>query len=324
MLVDALIDAVSDTLSCFPFLLATYLFMEWLEHGAGEKFSQSIAKGGRVGPIIGALLGVIPQCGFSSAAATLYAGRVVTLGTLLAVFLATSDEMIPIMVSEQVDLLLVMKILAIKVVAGIVFGLLLDALLARAGRLHIGLSSARLHEGHEGNDIHVLCEQDGCACEMDERDAAAEELKELEELEGEQGHSHGTGALHGIVLPALKHSLNVTVFIFIITFIINLLISAGLEGALASITATPYLSSVLVGIVAFIPNCAVSVGITELYLDGVMGGGAMIAGLCVNAGLGLLLLFRTNRDANENLRIMGVLLLCGVLVGWVVELLGIL
>ena len=348
MLLHALQHACVDTLRLFPFLLVTYLFMEWLEHGAGARFERAIARGGRLGPLFGALLGIIPQCGFSGAAATLYAGRVITFGTLFAVFFATSDEMLPIMVSSAAPPALIAQVLGVKVVAGIVFGLVLDAVLRRLGRLHTGLGSKRRHEGHSGNDIHELCEEEGCSCRDDEQEPVAEQVdsQALEEagrgdwqgeaLVGEQagghghnhdhdhghehGHSHGRGS--AIVLPALRHSLNITVFVFTITLLIDLVVEMGLESALADITTAPYLSSVVAGVLGLIPNCAISVGMTQLYLGGLMSGGALIAGLSANAGIGLVVLFRTNRDVNENLKVMGVMLALSVLTGIVVEALG--
>ena len=320
MFLHALEHACIDTVKLFPFLLVTYLFMEWLEHGAGRRFEGAIARGGRLGPVIGALLGVVPQCGFSGAAATLYAGRVITLGTLFAVFLATSDEMLPIMISEAAPVTLIVKALAVKVVAGIVFGFILDWVLSRTGRLHTGLASKRRHAGHEGHDIHELCVEEGCACE-DDHASNAHEGHDHEHGNGhEHEHSHGGS----IFLPALKHSLNVTVFVLVITLLIELIADMGLEDALASITTVPYLSAVVTGFFGFIPNCAISVGVTQLYLDGLLSGSALVSGLCVNAGIGLLVLFRTNRDFNENLKIMAVLLVMGVLTGFVVEALGLL
>lgn len=324
MFLDALLDACLDTLKVFPFLLVTYLFMEWLEHGAGKKFERAIAKGGRVGPLIGALLGVIPQCGFSGAAATLYAGRVVTLGTLVAVFASTSDEMIPIMLSEAAPPALIAGILLVKVVTGIVCGLLLDFVLTKTGRLHTGLSSLKRHQGHGDNDIHELCEEEGCECSKEDSDKlqpgrtdpAAEGVLPV------HSHGHDHGHHHGVFVPALKHSVSVTVFIFVVTLGINLLAEAGLEGALASVTQAPFLSPIVMALFGFIPNCAVSVGMTQLYLEGVMSGGALVSGLTVNSGIGLIVLFRTNRDFNENLRIMAVMLVVGVLAGWVIQLLG--
>lgn len=336
MFLDALLDACLDTLKVFPFLLVTYLFMEWLEHGAGKKFERAIAKGGRVGPLIGALLGVIPQCGFSGAAATLYAGRVVTLGTLVAVFASTSDEMIPIMLSEAAPPALIAGILLVKVVTGIVCGLLLDFVLTKTGRLHTGLSSLKRHQGHGDNDIHELCEEEGCECSKEDSDKlqpgrtdpASGDLQPGRTDPAAEGvlpvrsHGHDHGHHHGVFVPALKHSVSVTVFIFVVTLGINLLAEAGLEGALASVTQAPFLSPIVMALFGFIPNCAVSVGMTQLYLEGVMSGGALVSGLTVNSGIGLIVLFRTNRDFNENLRIMAVMLVVGVLAGWVIQLLG--
>lgn len=336
MFLDALLDACLDTLKVFPFLLVTYLFMEWLEHGAGKKFERAIAKGGRVGPLIGALLGVIPQCGFSGAAATLYAGRVVTLGTLIAVFASTSDEMIPIMLSEAAPPALIGGILLVKVITGIVCGLALDFVLTKTGRLHTGLSSLKRHQGHGDNDIHELCEEEGCECSdedpellqpgrTDPADGSLQPGRTDPAGEGASAahnHGHSHGHHHGIFVPALKHSVNVTIFIFVVTLGINLLAEAGLEGALASVTQAPFLSPIVMALFGFIPNCAVSVGMTQLYLEGVMSGGALVSGLTVNAGIGLIVLFRTNRDFNENLRIMAVMLAVGVLAGWVIQLVG--
>ena len=353
MFLDALLDACLDTLKVFPFLLVTYLFMEWLEHGAGKKFERAIAKGGRVGPLIGALLGVIPQCGFSGAAATLYAGRVVTLGTLVAVFASTSDEMIRIRLSEAAPPALIGGILLVKVITGIVCGLVLDFVLTKTGRLHTGLSSLKRHQGHGDNDIHELCEEEGCECsdedsellqprrtgpadsdpagscpQPERTDPAAGSLQPGRTDPAAEGalsahnHGHGHGHHHGIFVPALKHSVNVTIFIFVVTLGINLLAEAGLEGALASVTQAPFLSPIVMALFGFIPNCAVSVGMTQLYLEGVMSGGALVSGLTVNSGIGLIVLFRTNRDFNENLRIMAVMLAVGVLAGWVIQLLG--
>ena len=336
MFLDALLDACLDTLKVFPFLLVTYLFMEWLEHGAGKKFERTIAKGGRVGPLIGALLGVIPQCGFSGAAATLYAGRVVTLGTLIAVFASTSDEMIPIMLSEAAPPALIGGILLVKVITGIVCGFALDFVLTKTGRLHTGLSSLKRHQGHGDNDIHELCEEEGCECSDEDSellqpgrtDPAAGSLQPRradpvgEGALAAHNHGHGHGHHHGIFVPALKHSVSVTIFIFVVTLGINLLAEAGLEGALASVTQDPFLSPIVMALFGFIPNCAVSVGMTQLYLEGVMSGGALVSGLTVNSGIGLIVLFRTNRDSNENLRIMAVMLAVGVLAGWVIQLVG--
>ena len=343
MLVDALIDACLDSLKLLPFLFLTYLFMEWLEHGAGEKFENAVSRSGVAGPFIGALLGVVPQCGFSGAAATLYAGRVVTLGTLVSVFLATSDEMLPVMISQAASPLLILKILGIKVACGMAIGFVLDLALRASGRTHVGFASKHAHEGHEGNDIHVICEAEGCECAHGcdccsgtcER-AAAEGCVHAEHDHGhehEHGHSHEHGHDHAhgghvnwkhLALAALKHSLQVTVFVFVICLVLNLVSALGGEQQWQLDGSGPYLSVVVCGVLGFVPNCAISVGLTELYLDGALSGGAMLSGLLVNAGIGLLVLLRTNNDVRENLRICALLLVVGVAVGCAVQALGIL
>ncbi len=292
MVLDVLLEALFDCLRLLPFLYLTYLLMEWLEHGAGERFEHAIARAGRFGPILGALLGVIPQCGFSGVAATLYAARVVTLGTLISVFLATSDEMLPILISTGAPLGTIFTILAIKVVYGMVAGLILDVILSRTDRLHLGFSSRKRHEGHSGHDIHEICESEGCECK--------------------EGWPQ-------MLLAALRHTVNVIIFIFVVVFIIDLITAAGLEGVLGAITQIPYLSTLLSALIGLVPNCAVSVAFTEFYLNGLLSGGALIAGLLSNAGIGLLVLLRTNRNQAENLRIIVLLFGLAVLAGFILE-----
>ena len=355
MLLDAGLDAVLDRLKLLPFLFVTYFFMEWLEHGAGDKFEKAVAKAGKAGPFIGAVLGVVPQCGFSGAAATLYAGRVVTLGTLISVFLVTSDEMLPVMLSQAVEPVIIAKVIGIKLAVGMATGFVLDAALRMLGKEHVGFGAAHNHEGHHGYDIRQLCEMEGCdcsnGCECDSCEKRAELIaKELacsncghvehandheHEHEDERGHEHGHDHGHGhdhsghagaghLALAALKHSLQITVFVFIICFALNLIVEAGLEDAIAVVATTPFIGSFVAAVLGLIPNCAVSVALTQLYLDGVLTGGAMMSGLAVNAGIGLIVLFRTNNDSRENMRICGLLVAIGIVVGLLVELSGIL
>ncbi len=360
MLLDAGLDAILDSLKLLPFLFATYLLMEWLEHGAAGRFEQMVARAGKAGPFIGAILGIVPQCGFSGAAATLYAGRVITLGTLVSVFLVTSDEMLPVMLSQAVDPAIIAKVLAIKLIVGMVAGFVLDIVLRKMGREHSGFGNARAHAGHRGNDIRQLCEMEGCDCadgcecascdeyermlaqstcpgcglELDAHQAQAthehpqdgqHEHDHSGHSHHEHGHSHGGHAGWGhLALAAFKHSMQVTLFVFIICLALNLVVEAGLEDAIAVIASAPVVGSLVAAILGLIPNCAVSVALTQLYLDGVLAGGAMMSGLAVNAGIGLIVLFRTNNDSRENLRICGLLVAVGIVVGLAVELIGIL
>ncbi|MEG2458377.1 MAG: putative manganese transporter [Raoultibacter sp.] len=276
-------DALIDTLKLLPFLFVTYLAMEALEHKAGGQAQAAIRRAGTSGPAIGAVLGVFPQCGFSAAAATLYAGRVITLGTLFAVFLSTSDEMLPIFIAEQVDVSVILKILAMKLVIGLIMGFVVDAALRFSRRA-----------GDNKMHIHELCQQEHCACE------------------------------EGIFKSACKHTLQVTLFIFLFSLAIGGFVAWVGEEAIASfMAAQPLLSVFASALVGLIPNCAASVVITELYLAGTLGAGAMMAGLLVSAGVGLLVLFRTNRNLRENLVILLVLYFIGVAWGLIITALGI-
>ena len=277
--------SVADTLYLVPFLFVTYLVMEWLEHKTGGEAQAAVQRAGAAGPIVGAVVGVVPQCGFSAVAATLWAGRVITLGTLFAVFLSTSDEMLPIFIAEQVPLDVILKILGAKIVVGMVMGFIVDAGMRLARRI-----DAPLH-------IHDLCERDHCHCH------------------------DGEG---GILKSALKHTLQVTVFIFIITIVLNGVLEVVGEDALGEfLSANPVLSVFGSALVGLVPNCAASVVIAQLYVSGVLGSGAMLAGLLVSAGVGLLVLVRTNRHWKQNVAIIVGLYAMGVFWGLIANALGI-
>ena len=277
--------SVADTLYIIPFLFVTYLAMEWLEHKTGGRAQAAIQRAGAAGPVVGAVVGAVPQCGFSAAAATLWAGRVITLGTLFAVFLSTSDEMLPIFLAEQVPFDVILKIIGAKIIIGMVMGFIVDAALRIARRI-----DAPLH-------IHELCEHDHCHCH------------------------DGEG---GILKSAVKHTLQVTVFIFVITIVLNAVLEVVGEDVLAEfLAANPALSVFGSALVGLVPNCAASVVIAQLYVEGVLGSGAMLAGLLVSAGVGLLVLVRTNRRPRENVAIIVGLYATGVVWGLVANALGI-
>lgn len=283
---DALMDAAVDTVKLIPFLFITYLVMEYLEDKTSDKTTEMLARVGRFGPIFGGAAGVLPQCGFSAAAASLYSGGVITAGTLLAVFLSTSDEMLPIFISKAVSPDTIFRVLVCKMMIGAVTGLFLDFVL-----LHL------LRGRGFGLRIHELCEQEHCGCEEEE---------------------------DGILKPALTHTAHIILFIFLITFVISFAVELAGEEAMGTLlTGKPVLGVFLAGIIGLIPNCAASVMITELYLRGLLGAGQMMAGLLVGAGVGLLVLFRTNRHMRDNLSLMGILYLSGVFWGLVIELTGI-
>lgn len=295
---DIIADTLLDTIKLVPFLFLTYLAMEYLEHKAGEKTAHMVRKAGKWGPLIGGLAGAVPQCGFSAAASNLYAGRVISLGTLLAIYLSTSDEMLPILISERAPVSLMVQIVVVKAVIGIVAGFVVDAIMrgdslsGEANGHHHREKQGHHHDHEEHNHIHELCEHDHCNCEKD-----------------------------GVFLSAVKHTIQITFFVMLISFVLNLVLYFVGEDALAHlILDRPVLGPVLAGVVGLVPNCAASVVITQLFLEGVIGMGAMMAGLLVGAGVGLVVLFRVNHHKGENLKIVGLLYGIGVAMGIVIEL----
>lgn len=271
-------ETLTDTLKLIPFLFLTYLAMEYLEHRTGQKAQKLIRKAGRSGPVLGGLLGIVPQCGFSAAASNLYAGRVISLGTLIAIYLSTSDEMLPILISQQAPVELILRILLAKAGIGMAAGLVADLVMRR--------------RGSEEHHIHDICEQERCHCEK------------------------------GVFRSALSHTGQITLFIMLVTFVLNLILHFVGQDALANLILNrPLLGPVLAGVVGLIPNCAGSVAITQLYLEGAMGLGAAMAGLLTGSGVGLLVLFRVNNNKKENLKILGLLYVIGVLAGILIGLL---
>jgi hypothetical protein len=272
-----LLDAVTDTLKLIPFLFVTYLIMEAFEARTADDTSAMLAKVGPFGPIVGAGVGIIPQCGFSAAASSLFAGGLISPGTLIAVFLSTSDEMLPIFLSEHVALSTLGRILAAKAAIAVITGLALDMI------LKVFVKKPEKH-------IHDLCEHDHCGCEA----------------------NHGAG-FWPICRAALMHTLNITLFVFLISLGLALLVEGVGSNAIAGFLAhRPAFGVCLSALIGLIPNCAASVMLTQLYLSRLITAAQMIAGLSVGAGVGLLVLFRTNRPMKENIILTVVLYGAGV------------
>lgn len=268
-------EAVMDCVKILPFLFLSYLAVEYTEHRMSRKTKAMIYRAGKAGPLIGGLIGMIPQCGFSAAAAGLFAGGILTPGTLIAVFLSTSDEMLPIMISEGLPVSVILRILCAKAASGIVIGTLVDLVVERMGwRKPIP-------------ETPEMCVHEHCHCSE-----------------------------HGIVRSAFSHTVQITVFLVVISIVLGM----GMEwlqahGMSSIFGETPVLAAALAALVGMIPNCAASVLITQLYISGLLGSGAMFAGLLCGAGTGLLVLFRENSDQKENLRLLAVLYLSGTAAG---------
>ena len=353
--------ALEDTLALVPFLFVTYIALEALEHAAGARANAVVRRAGAAGPVVGALLGVVPQCGFSAMAATLYAGRVVTLGTLVAVFLSTSDEMLPMLVAERVDSGLLFRVLGLKVLVALITGVLADLAiraLRKNARVHAflrrtvlsvrrnGVEADVVDQMAEGGEtaehIYRLCEQDHCGCGHDYAHTHG----------GEHGHAHGNehgrehadghvascdhghghdhshvggrfGIVGSIVMSAVSHTVQVSLFIFLVTFALVLVLETVGEDALGAFLSGNQLLAVFASaLVGLVPNCSASVVITQLYLEGVLGFAPLMAGLLTSAGVGYLVLFRTNRHPRENTVIVVGLFLVACVWGLVFAALG--
>lgn len=282
-MLDIIMDTLLDSVKLLPFLFLTYLAMELLEHKAGDKLLKKISVVDKAGPILGAVFGVMPQCGFSAAASSLFAGHVITVGTLLAIYLSTSDEMLPILISEAVPLPSILKILGVKVLIAMVSGFLAELCLHRL-----------LHRADAEMNIHAVCEEEHCHCE------------------------------DGVFLSACKHTLRIFIYILLFSFVLNLLIGLVGENTLAGLFSNvPLLGQMAAALVGLIPNCAASVVITGLYVDGIINAGMMMAGLLANAGVGLLVLFRLNKNSRQNIEIICLLYVLAVVWGSLISILGI-
>lgn len=361
LLIDILLDAGKDTLSLVPFLLVTYLALETLEHVAGDRVNGAIKRAGAAGPVVGSLLGMVPQCGFSAMAATLYAGRVVTLGTLVAVFLSTSDEMLPLLLAEQVPVQTMAMLLASKALIALVTGFIVDAAirgLRRNVRAHAAIRRTVLgtaanpahvncaHDDHTGGDIidevaeagvsadhiHELCERDHCGCDEDEDEYGHGYGHEhghdhghadAHEHHHDHSHSHEGAPVLSIIHSAISHTVQVSVFIFLVTLILVAVLEtfgeSAIEQFLRGNETLAVLGSALVGL---IPNCSASVVITQLYLEGALQLAPMLAGTLISAGVGYLVLFRTNRSARENAVFLVMMYVIGASWGLILSAFG--
>lgn len=273
-MLDVIKDTVIDSLKLLPFLFLTFLLMEYFEHKMKNKSKKIVEKAGKFGPIIGSFLGVIPQCGFSVAATNLYATRIITLGTLISIYLSTSDEMLPILLSEKVEFSLIAEVLLIKIIVGIICGFIIDL----------------VYRKKEKVEIEEFCHDKHCDCE------------------------------HSILKSTLKHTFDIFMFIFIISFVLNLAFSYLGEEVISSILMkNSIFGSFLTSLLGLIPNCFSSVLITQLYLKNTISFASMIGGLLTGSGVALLVLFRVNKDKKQNFRILLLLYLIGALTGLLIS-----
>ena len=281
-MLEVVLDTLKDSIKLLPFLFVAYLIMEYIEHKTGDKAQKIVQKSGKFGPFLGSILGIFPQCGFSAMAANLYAGRIITLGTLIAIFLSTSDEMLPILLSEAVPMDVILKILGIKLMVGMIAGFAID------------FAVRKLVKEEKENKISEVCEHEHCHCEEE-------------------------GILKSSIKHTISVFVYILIISFILNTVIYLI---GEDNLANFILNKPILGPILAGIIGLIPNCASSVLLTQLYLSGVISVSTMLSGLLVGAGVGILILCKVNKNIKENASIIGLLYVIGVVAGIVLEICG--
>lgn len=302
---DVVIDALKDTAELIPFLFATYVVISLLDLFASDKTTAAIQRAGHAGPLIGGVLGVVPQCGFSAMGASLYADRIVSLGTFVAVILSTSDEMLPLLLAEHVEVGLLARILVTKAVLGVILGFAIDLVL-RVVLGRTSLAGVDESDAGEGQDEDAEFDPGAYSCDC----GCGEPL------------TRGQTAWWVVVNSAYR-TFQVVVFIFVVSVLLNALIALVGEDALASfLSGNAVVATLVSGLVGLVPNCAASVVLTQLYIDGVLGFAPMIAGTLVAGGAGYLVLFRMNGNMRENAAIVGIVYVLGVCVGLVMLGLG--
>lgn len=281
-MVDVLLDTIIDCAKMLPFLFLAYLLIEFVERKRSGHMQKILSVQNKVGFLGGAALGLIPQCGMSALAANLYSSRVISMGTMVAVFIATSDEAVPMLLADISMAGTILPLLAVKFATAAIAGFIIDFLINK-----------EITKGNTGGYNGKLEE---CDC-----------------------HDHHEE--DNIFVSALKHTASIMLIIFVLTLALGTVIwligDDVFESVISSMGVFQIFAAALVG---FIPNCAASVILTQLYISGAISFGAAVAGLCTGAGVGLIVLFRQNKNIKENLKIMGVMYLFAVAAGFAVKL----
>ena len=263
-MIDIIVDTIIDVLKLIPFLFVAFLLIEVLEHKLTSKNKNIITKSKKFGPVIGSLLGIIPQCGFSVMGTNLYITRIISLGTLFSIYLSTSDEMLPILISEKADIKIILQIILIKI------------------------------KKKQDKTNYEICDKEHCHCEK------------------------------GILISSIKHTLNIVLFLFITTLIINIVFHYVGEDYLSKILLKgTILGPFITSLIGLIPNCGASIILTELYLNNAISLSSLIAGLLTGSGTALIVLFKENKNIKENIFIICLLYSLGVISGLILELLNI-
>lgn len=272
---------VLDTINLIPFLFIAFLIIEYVEHKLSNKSKKIISKSGKFGPILGSLLGLIPQCGFSVIATNLYITKIISLGTLIAIYLSTSDEMLPILISQKAPFKIIISILCIKFIVGLIFGFIIDFIYRKNKKEKIK---------------YDICEEQHCGCHHE----------------------------HNLFKSSAIHTLKTIIFIFLASFIVNIIFEFFGEEYLSQLfLKDSFLSPFITSLIGLIPNCGSSIILTELYLSNAINFSSLISGLLTGSGVAILVLFNTNKNIKENLSILAIVYSIGVFIGIIIKLISI-
>lgn len=306
---EILLEVLLETLQVVPILYLVYLLVSYLGHNHNNKYAKVMSKTKKFGPLIGGIVGCIPQCGFSVVMADLYSKKSITIGTLIAVMVATSDEAIPLMLSKPEFIVPMLIMIAIKLGVAVLFGYIFDL-------------AFRLFKKEQSVDAGMFNKIHNHDCDL--TSCSTSHIIHCHNNEDEHCHDHTHKHKHkscvdNIFLDALIHTLKITAFLFIVSLIIDIIVeSVGLDGLANIFTQNKYVQPFLAGLIGLIPSCASSMALVELFMEGVINFGAMMAGLCAGSGIGLIVLFTRNKKRIlENILILISLYLIGCLVGLV-------
>ena len=288
-IIDVLLDALLDTVKLAPFLFAAYLLLEYLEHRSSNKLAAFLTDG-KFGVPGGAVLGCIPQCGMSVAVSHLFSAGAVGAGTLVAVFVSCSDEAVPVLLADFSHLGSIVPLLLSKVALAVVAGYLFDLIFRRH----------KFGGGHHTHD---------------------HDCDECDRIEEAHHHHCGEKCDSNVFLSALKRSLEVIAFILVVNIVMGFAVHfIGEEAISAFAQKNKMLQPLFAAMIGLIPNCAGSVVLTQLYINGSIGFGAVLAGLSVGSGVGYIALFKANKHIKENLLIVAYVFVLSTAVGTLIQL----
>lgn len=296
------LEALTDSAKMIPLLLIIYVGIELVEYKYANKIREAVQKAGAAGPAVGALTGSFPQCGISVVASALYTQRLATIGTLLAVYLSTSDEAIPVIFSQPESTKIIVPLIITKIIIALIGGYAVDFAFRKSNKETLAHIKAYAEGSDSKHHNHEKILEEKACC----------------------GHSASPSSVEfnprEIILHPIIHTTKVFIFIFIVSFAINFAIVQMGEEAFAKLfLGDSIFQPFLVALFGLIPNCASSVAITTLYLKGAITYGSVIAGLCTSGGLGLLVLFKEEKDKKHVLRILLLLFGISVSAGYIIQ-----